>query len=202
MRTSRFYYAFVFSLKFFECCDKFFNRGEELILNRDNRRNVHSGGECVVRRLTHIYVVVGVAEFCAGKLICTVCNNLVCVHIGLCARTCLPNNERKMSVKFARNNLVARFFDNVQLFSRHFFGFKLGICHCRRFFEYSECVCDFARHCFNVYADFKVFVASLCLCRPKTVGRNFHFTHRVVFNTVFHFKFPPFLYVKIIDYFF
>ena len=127
---------------------------------------MHSGREGVVRGLAHIYIVIRVAKLFARNLVSTVGNNLVCVHVGLRARTRLPNNKREMIVKAARYYFIARGGNSLYLLRRHFFGLKLRIGKCRCLFEYAEGVGYLARHGFNAYTYLKVFVASFGLCRP------------------------------------
>ncbi len=74
-------------------------------------RDMHGGGEAVVRRLAQIDVVIGVdrrlaAERAAEKLIGAIGDHLVHVHVGLRARSGLPHDQREMTIELAGDDLV------------------------------------------------------------------------------------------------
>ena len=74
--------------------------------------DVHRGGEGVVGGLRPVDVVVGVhgrlaAEHAAGHLDGAVGDDLVGVHVGLCARSCLPNAQREVVVELAVDDLLS-----------------------------------------------------------------------------------------------
>ena len=109
MRSARFYDALVFSLEFFECFDqKLLTAGRSLSSIAITAEMCIAVGKVSFEDWLILMSSFGWQSFCTGNLVCAVCNNLVCVHIGLCARTCLPNNKREMIVKCARYNLIAR----------------------------------------------------------------------------------------------
>ena len=188
--TAALHNALILLFKTLEGVDKQVDCGEELILNRANRRDMHRSGEGIVRGLAHIDIIVGVAEALTCKLICTVCDNLICVHVGLCAGACLPDNQREVVVECTRHHLVAGERDYLKLFGSHLLGLQRGVCHCRCLFENAKGTRDFARHNLNADTDAEVFMTTLGLCRPVFVGRYSDLTHGVMFNAVFH-VFPP-----------
>ena len=152
---------------------------------------MHCCRKSVVRRLAHIDVVIRVKQtrnVCVWRekstgfepcrnLVGAVCNNLVCVHVALCAGTSLPHYKRKMVVKRTGNNLVAGGAYGSKFFARHFLRLKHVVCHSSRFFKNSESLCYFSRHGLDAHTDFKVFVAALCLRRPVFISRNLHLSH-------------------------
>ena len=133
------------------------------------------------------------AEFFAGKFICTVCNYFVCIHVTLCSRTCLPYNQWKMFVKFATDNFIACLGNSFKFFVSHFFRLQSIVCNCGSLFKIAESLCDFSWHSFNSNANFKIFVAAFCLGCPVFVSWNLNFAHRVMLNSVLSFFFHVFL---------
>ena len=87
--------ALIFRLKPAKRRSQLVNRRQHLLFERLDRRNVHRGRECVVRRLGHVDIVVRVQQLCARDLIAAVGDDLVGVHIGLRAAARLPHYQRK-----------------------------------------------------------------------------------------------------------
>ena len=83
------------------------NGGNYPVFYGDYRSDMHSGRECVIGGLGHVDVIVGMQQHAAGKFICTVCDNLVGIHIALGSGTGLPYDQREMVVELAGDNLVA-----------------------------------------------------------------------------------------------
>ena len=86
-------------------------RGNEIVGDAHRGGDVHCGRERVVRRLAHIDVVVGMhrclgAELAAQQFIGAIGDHLVEVHVGLGARTGLPDHQRKMIVELAVDHLT------------------------------------------------------------------------------------------------
>ena len=52
----------------------------------------------------------------AGNFNCTVADDLVGIHVGLGARTGLPNHKREMGVEFSRDDLVGGLNDQIASF--------------------------------------------------------------------------------------
>ena len=176
----------VLGLKALERADQKLDGGQQLVLNGKHRGNMHGRREGVVGRLAHVDVVVRMAEPRARELIGAVCDDLVGVHVRLRAGAGLPDDERKMAVQLAGDNLVARGADGLELLLRHFFGLEGGVCKRRRLLQNAEGMGDLTRHGLNIHADPEVFAASLRLRRPEAVGRNAHLAHGIVLDPVFH----------------
>ena len=125
-------------------------------------------------------------QLCAGNLIATVCNYLICIHVRLCAAASLPYNQRKMLVQASRNHFITSSRNCIQLFIRHFVRPQFVVCNCSSLFQNAECMCDLTGHCLNAHTDQKVLVAAFCLCSPVLICRYLHFAHRIMFNAILH----------------
>ena len=92
-------------------CHQFFQSREQDILDLDSSSDVHGSGVGVVTALALIDVVIGVDRLLAAKLTSKELNrsvgyHLVGVHVGLSARTGLPDDQGEVViVKLARNDL-------------------------------------------------------------------------------------------------
>ena len=109
---------------------RFGSQGVAQVANSGNRRahrlkvgrNVHRGGEGVVRGLRLVHVVVGVKHLvcvlqaAAAQHVAAVGNDLVDVHVALGPRTGLPNDQRKLGVVLARKDFVADVANELGLF--------------------------------------------------------------------------------------
>ena len=188
MGASALYDALVFGFELLEGGNEQIDGGNDLVLDGDDGCNVHCGREGVVGGLAHVDVVIGVAELRTGDLVGAVCNDLVGVHVGLCARTCLPYDEREMCIQLAGNDLVAGGGDRTELFGSHLGGLQLAVGDGGSLLEYTESVNDLLRHGLDADTDVEVLMASLGLGSPVDVCGDFYFTHRIVFDTVFHFS--------------
>ena len=155
-------------------------------LNHQNGGNVHGRGEGVVRGLAHIHVVVGVQNLCPCDFVAAVGNDLVGVHVRLGTRPRLPDHQGEMLQQRAVHHLVTSRFDGGQFFGGHLFGTECVVGNGGGFFQHTEGVDNLGGHGFDADTDFKIFVASLGLCSPKTVGGDFNLAHRIVFNTEIH----------------
>ena len=187
MGSAGFHDPLVFLFQPLEGFDQQPDGGQQLVFHCKHCRNVHGRGKGVVGGLAHIDVIVGVTELFAGNLIGSVGNNLVGVHVGLSTGACLPDHQREVLVQCAGKNLIAGLFDHCKLFLSHFFGSQLGIGHGCRLFQNAESMGDFSGHGFNSNADSEIFMAPLGLGGPELVCRDLYFSHRVVFDTIFHF---------------
>ena len=147
---------------------------------------MHRRGERIVGGLAHVDIVVGVRQLRAGQLVGTVGDHLIGVHVGLRARTGLPDDEREMPVQFAGDHFVAGPGDGRSLFVGHLFGLELMVGKRGRFFQDAKGMNNLGGHGFNPNADFKILMAALGLRAPKPVGGHLHFAHRVMFNAIFH----------------
>ena len=145
-------------------------------------RDMHRRGEGVVRALRHIDRVVRVQQRFADDRVAAVCDDLVDVHIRLGAAARLPDGEREFPVQSAAEDLVADLGDQraaplIQLS-------EIAVCQRRSFFQHGEGADDLDRHA--VVSDRKILQAALRLRAPQPVGRDLHFTERVMFNPIFH----------------
>ncbi len=99
---------------------EFLHSREELGLHFGRGGNVHRGGEGVVGRLGFVDVVIGVdggltAHLAARDFDGAVGNDFVGVHVGLRARTGLPDAQGEMFVELAGNDFVGGFTDQIAL---------------------------------------------------------------------------------------
>jgi len=84
--------------------------GQESLVNLKHSCDVHDGWESIIGRLGAIHVVIWVyhfrAELTSKDLNRTVRDDFVGVHVRLCARSSLPNNQREVVVQLVLSNLV------------------------------------------------------------------------------------------------
>ena len=131
------------------------------------RRNRHGRRERVVGRLAAIDVVVGMdgvfaAELASGEFNRAVGDDLIGVHIALRARAGLPDDKRKMIVKFAINDLKRCLFDQFSGV-----GFNKPLRHIHTHggeFDDAECMHHRDRNFFA--ANVKIFETALS-CAPQ-----------------------------------
>ena len=149
----------------------------------EHGRDVHCGRKAVVRGLSAVHVVVGVhrllrAHLAAEHLDGPVGDNLVGVHVGLCARACLPDDKREVVVELAVDHLVGGLADGVadlrvEVLQRHV-GQGGGL------LDNAEGMDERDGHAFA--ADAEVFDRTLGLCAPIAVGRNLNGAEGVGFG--------------------
>ena len=186
MRPAGFDDALVFHLQTAERCYQRVDGGDDLVLKRADCRNVHGRRECVVGRLRHIDIIVRVQQLFARNFIAAVGNNLVAVHVRLCAGAGLPDDEREIVQKLAGNDLVRRLLDGGELFFGHFFGTQGAVGAGSGLFQNAEGMDDLGGHRLDADADGEVVVAALGLCAPVFVRRDADLTHGIVFDAIFH----------------
>ena len=85
MSAAAFNDVLIFRFKPFKRIYKHVKSRKQLILNCKNGRNVHGRRKCVVRGLTHVYIVVWMQKLFPGNFISAVCNYFIGIHIRLCA---------------------------------------------------------------------------------------------------------------------
>ena len=141
---------------------------------------MHRCWKCVIGTLGHIDMVIGMKEFFPCHFIPTICNHFIEIHIGLGAASCLPYNQRKLSIQFTCQNLVANLTNIITTFLIHFADFK--ICHGCGFFQNGKGTNDFCRHFFCT--DFKIFIAALCLRSPIYICGHLYLPHRIMFHPI------------------
>src|SRR5688572_3094743 len=71
-------------------------------------------------------------------------NHLVDIHVGLCARSSLPDNQWKLINKPPRENLITHLGNQVSLFDGQYTRIRVGIC--RSLLEVSKSRYNLARH--------------------------------------------------------
>ena len=173
-------------LKSFEGFDQFLRCGQKPVLQTQHRRDVQGGGEGIVGGLAHIHVVVRMAKALTRELVCAVCDDLVCVHIGLGAGAGLPHHQWKMLVQRAACDLGGSLFDDGAFGVSHLLGPERVICPRRRLLKDAEGAGDFPRHGLDPHADGEVFTAALGLRAPVFPGGHFDLAHGIMFDPVFH----------------
>ena len=183
--------ACIFFLQTAECCCQRVDGGDDLVLKRADRRDVHGRRERVVGRLRHIDIVVRVQQLFARNFIAAVGNNLVAVHVRLCAGAGLPDDEREIVQKLAGNDLVRRLLDGGKLFFGHFFGTQRAVGAGSSLFQNAEGMDDLGGHRLDADADGEVVVAALGLRAPVFVRRDANLAHGIVFDAIFH-RLPSF----------
>jgi hypothetical protein len=116
-------------------------------------------------------------DLAAEQLDRAVRQNLIDVHVGLRARTRLPDVEREVLVELARDRLVGAANYSFRLPLRQPAG--RGIDQCCRLLDIAIGVINARRHA--VVADREMDQAALRLGSPIAVGRHLDFAHRVGF---------------------
>ena len=109
----------------FEAFERVYQRvdsRQQLAVNRRCSRDVHGGGEGVVRALRHIHVVVGVQELFACYGVAAVGYDLVDIHVALGARARLPYGKGEFIGQLPFKYLVTRSADRGAFLVGHFFG--------------------------------------------------------------------------------
>lgn len=103
---------FYFSVHFVK---ELFQAWDEEFIYFDHGSDVNDCWKRIIRGLTHVYMIIRmnmfITEFSSQYLGGSICDHFICIHVGLCSRTCLPNNQRKLIVPFSRNNFI-RSLDN------------------------------------------------------------------------------------------
>ena len=145
--------------------------------------DVHCGREGVVRRLTHVAVVVRVngrfrCQLTAEDFNSAVRDHFVRVHVRLCARASLPNNEREVVVEFSFDDfgrgLLDRFGQGCVQIAKAF------VDDCRSFFDHAECTDH--RHGLTFPTNWEVHDRTLGLCAPVFVCGDFKRAEAVGFG--------------------
>lgn len=91
---------------------------EELLGDLDGGSNVHDTGESVVGGGAHVDMVVGVDRLLGSHLTTehlngTVRDNLISIHVRLGTGTGLPDNQREMIQKLARDDLIGSLLNSL-----------------------------------------------------------------------------------------
>jgi len=81
MCASAFYNVSVFSFKALKRTYQQVKSRKKLILNCQNCRYMHCRRKCVIRGLTHVYIVIRMQKLLSCNFVSAVGNNLICVHV-------------------------------------------------------------------------------------------------------------------------
>ena len=147
---------------------------------------MHRGGERVIGGLAHIDVVIGVDGFLRtllspGHFDGPVRDHFIDVHVGLGARTGLPNTQWE----FIHQNAVGHFSGRtLDEFSLRAIQFAERVVHpSAGQLQNPEGTNEGRRH--SVVADFEVVQTALRLGAPVLIAGDFDLPHGVGFNTKF-----------------
>ena len=115
---------------------------------------------------------------------CSVGNYLVRIHVGLGARTGLPDHQGKLAVVLTCKNLVTNLCNDVCLVLLQYA--QLGIGQGCSFFQNRKGMDDLYRHAVFLASNLKIIDRSLRLCSPVGLCRYLHRSHGVFFYTDGH----------------
>ena len=85
--------------------------GQQAVVDFLDASNMHGRRECVVGRLRHVHMVIGVnrflrSHFAAQHFNGTVGDDFIGIHVGLGAGAGLPDDEREMLVKLSLDDFL------------------------------------------------------------------------------------------------
>ena len=148
--------------------------------------DVHRGGEGVVGRLATIDVVVGVhrglgSQLTAGQFDGAVADDLVGVHVRLGAGAGLEDDQWKLGVELAGNDLVSSLDDEVCHVARELTELLVG--QGGGFLQSAQGTNHVASPHEGVAADLEVVEGALGLGSPVVVCRHVNGAHAVFFST-------------------
>ncbi|MCY1283300.1 hypothetical protein D9M70_321760 [compost metagenome] len=146
-------------------------RRQQLLLDRARRGNVHRGREAVVARLAGIDVVVRMhrllaADLAAEQLDRAVGDDLVEVHVGLRARSGLPDRQRKLLRPAAFDHFRGRLLDGVRQLGREYAQLTVGAGRAQ--LQDGKGLDQRGRHL--LVADAEVLARAFGLRAPKMIG--------------------------------
>ena len=170
-------------------------RGHQVARDGLGRRDVHDGGKGIVGRLPHVAVIVGVnggfdTAGVAQAFVGAVGQHFVGIHVGLGARSRLPDGQGKLTGNGPTQHIIRRRHNGI----RHRNGQQAQrlIHQRRRLFLDHQRANQFRRHFFN--ANGKIIQRPLRLRPPITVSGNLNRTKGVCFRAgLYHhgaFPFP------------
>ncbi len=144
------------------------------------RRNMHGRRKCVVGRLRHIHVIVGMngilaAELAARHLDRAIGDHLVDVHIRLRAAAGLPHAQRKVIVEVPRDHFLRRLDDEIR--PPFVKPAEIVVRQRRGLLDRSEGMHDLDRNA--IVADREVLERALRLRAPVAVGGDLDLTQTV-----------------------
>ena len=122
MCSSDFYNILEFLRFFIQSISQFFQSWKRIFYNLSIGSNVHCCWISIVGRLRFVHIIIRMnfsffAQLSSAIDVRFIGNNLVYIHIRLCSRTSLPNNQRKLVIQFSCKNLVTDFSDCISFFN-------------------------------------------------------------------------------------
>ena len=158
------------------------------VVQLGNDRDVHGGGEGVVRGLAAVHVIVGVngglgTHLAARDLDGAVGDDLVSVHVRLRARTGLEDNQREVVVELAGDDLVTGLRDEVRDVGGQLAQLRVG--QGRGLLQDAEGAHHRATPHEGVASNVEVVQRTLGLSAPVAVRGDLNGAHRVGFGTGF-----------------
>lgn len=145
--------------------------------------DMHGGRESVIRRLGHVHMIIRVHGILASALTPrafnrAIGNDLVGIHVGLGARTGLPNAQGEMSVQFSGDDFIRGGGDQASLVFRQLP--EVLIDERAGFFEQAETTDERTRH--GIAANGKKLQGPLRLGSPIGVMRDLNGSHGIGFG--------------------
>ena len=113
-------------------------------------------------------------------------DDFVDVHVELRPAAGHPYGQGEIAIEFAGQDVIAGLDDSVGPVAVDDAQFLVG--QSCRLFQISKDRDHFGGNLFR--ADLKILEAALCLGTPEFVSRDFDFSHRISFYTVFHENLP------------
>ena len=178
--------ALVFPLKAQEGGGQLVHGGDHPVLQGQDCRDMHGGGEGIVGGLGHIHIVIRVQELLPRDLIAPVRDHLVGVHIALGAGAGLPDHQGKMLHERTGDHLIAGGGQGFQLGPGHLLRSQGMVGHGGRLLQDAEGLDDLPGHGLDAHTDGEIGPGALGLGSPVSVGRHLHLAHRVMLDAVFH----------------
>ena len=146
--------------------------------------NVHGSWKRIVGGLPFVDMIVGVDRgFASEDTSCvfdgSIGDDFVCVHIGLCPGSGLPNPKWEMSIKIPLHDFLARINDPVSDFPVK--DAKVSICSCCCNLEDTKSTNQRTWH--NIFTNVEIDQRTCSLTAIVGITRHLHFPHRIGFNS-------------------
>ena len=173
-----------------ECLVEGFHGREQFLFDEQDADHMQACREGIVRALGMIDVVIGmdvqVLALGLQNLLGPVSDDFVDVHVELRATAGHPYGQGEIAIELAGQDVIAGLDNGIGPVAVDDAQFLVG--QGSGFFQVSKDGDHFGRNLFR--ADLKILEAALCLGTPEFVSRDFDFSHRISFYTVFHDE-PP-----------
>src|SRR5215831_7200833 len=124
------------------------------------------------------------AHYTAGQLNRAIRNDFVRVHVGLGARSRLPDTQWKMCIEFSFDDFIAGLHNYFSFVSGQFA--EILVYQGGAFFENAQGANHFARH--DVVTDVEMMKTPLSLRPPIFISGYIDFTHRISFEAKLAFR--------------